>query len=243
MLRIMIVDDNEGMRNVLDKAVKKAGYQVVAKAANGVEALEQLEKAKPDVAFVDVEMPEMDGIETAKRILDVDPKIAIVFATAFEEYRKEAFELYAYDYLMKPFAISRIGETLERIEKQKSGEFPGPIEKVEGEKTVDKLLLQHKDGISLVNQDDIVLIQRENRATAIYTAKEKHLSNETLSELEQRLPTPPFFRAHKSYIINVNHIKRIYPYGRWTYIVKFEGTDMDALLTQERYGILQRFFN
>jgi Response regulator of the LytR/AlgR family len=245
MLRVVIADDNEGMRLVLRKAVEKAGHQVVGEAANGEEAVTVVEAAKPDVLFIDVEMPGTDGVEAARRIQDLNPRVAIVFATAHEEYRKEAFEVYAYDYLMKPFAIERIAETLDRLDQQQQGDVLPPLleKKAEPLRKVDKLLVRHKDGISLVKMEDVVLIQRENRATAIYTATEKHISNETLSELEQRLPSPPFFRAHKSYIINVDHITRIYPYGRWTYIVKFEGTDMDALMTQERYGLLQKYFS
>ena len=246
MLRVLVVDDNAGMRLVLQKAVEKAGHTVVGQADNGEDAVKQVEALRPDVLFIDVEMPGMDGVEAARRIQDIDPKVVIVFATAHEEYRKEAFEIYAYDYLMKPFAIERVAATLERVQQQQQGLITEPIQEKKAapeNSKIEKLLVRHKDGISLVKLEDIVLVQRENRATAIYTATEKHISNETLSELEQRLPSPPFFRAHKSYIINVNHITRIYPYGRWTYIVKFEGTDMDALMTQERYGLLQKYFS
>jgi two-component system LytT family response regulator len=113
-----------------------------------------------------------------------------------------------------------------------------PAAKPKGE----KLLLRHKDGISFIDTKDIILIQRENRATVIYTPGEKHVTSETLSELEQRLPAGRFFRCHKSYIISVERITRIYPYGRWTYIVKLKDTDLDALMTQERYAELQTYF-
>lgn len=243
MLKVVIADDNSGMRNILRKAVEKAGHSVLGEAENGAQAVALVETLRPDVLFIDVEMPEMDGVDAARKIQDIDPRIVIVFATAHEEYRKEAFELYAYDYLTKPFAIQRIGETLGRIQAQRAGtDMPPALEKSSPAIKVDKLLIRGREGMTLLDIDDIVLIQRENRSTAIYTTKDKHISGETLSELEQRLPLPPFFRAHKSYIINVNRITRIYPYGRWTYIVKFEGTDMDALMTQERYSVLQNFF-
>ena len=135
-------------------------------------------------------------------------------------------------------------ETLERMEALAQGKEapPLPAEKQPVVGRTEKLLLRHKDGMSLVNAKDIILIQRENRATVIYTPEEKHVTSETLSELEQRLPLGKFFRCHKSYIVNLERITRIYPYGRWTYIVKLKDTELDALMTQERYTMLQTLF-
>ena len=243
MLNVWIVDDNDGMRLVMRKAVEKAGHNITGEAKSGEEALELLEKSdKPQVIFLDIEMGGMDGVETARRIQDTDPRIAIVFVTAHEEFRKEAFEVYAFDYLVKPFEVERVKTTLERVEDLLSGVVPLPIV-AEPSPRVEKLMLRHKDGISLVDARDIILIQRENRSTVIYTKTDKHVTSETLSEIEQRLPGNKFFRCHKSYIINIERITRIYPYGRWTYIVKLSGTDLDALMTQERYAVLQTMFH
>ena len=120
--------------------------------------------------------------------------------------------------------------------------MPEPVMAPPPQTKSSKLLLRHKDGLSLVDASDIILIQRENRSTVIYTPTEKHVTSETLSELEQRLPADKFFRCHKSYIVNIERITRIYPYGRWTYIVKLKDTDLDALMTQERYAMLQNYF-
>ncbi|MGI6150985.1 MAG: LytR/AlgR family response regulator transcription factor [Christensenellales bacterium] len=242
MLNVMIADDNDGMRLVLRKAIEKAGHKVMAEAKNGGEAVQKAEATRPDVIFMDIEMPDMDGVEAARRIQDIDPRIFLIFATAHEEYRKEAFEVYAFDYLVKPFEVKRVTETLERIENLRSGRMESAIPAPPKPQRSSKLLLRHKDGISLVDAADIILIQRENRSTVIYTPGEKHVTSETLSELEQRLPSDKFFRCHKSYIVNIERITRIYPYGRWTYIVKLKDTDLDALMTQERYVTLQDFF-
>lgn len=242
MLNVLIADDNEGMRLVLRKAVEKAGHRVMAEAASGEEAVQKAEENRPDVIFMDIEMPGMDGVEAARRIQDIDPRIFLIFATAYEEYRKEAFEVYAFDYLVKPFEVKRVEETLERIENLRLGRMEAAIPAPSKPSRSSKLLLRHKDGISLVDAADIILIQRENRSTVIYTPNEKHVTSETLSELEQRLPADKFFRCHKSYIVNIERITRIYPYGRWTYIVKLKGTDLDALMTQERYATLQEYF-
>lgn len=244
MLKVLIADDNEGMRLILRKAVEKAGYSVVGEAVNGSEAVKMTEELHPSVIFMDIEMPEMDGVEAARRVQDIDPRIFIVFATAHEEFRKEAFEVYAFDYLVKPFEIKRVEETLERMLTLSEGKEAPPLPEVKQvvPNRTEKLLLRHKDGMSLVNAKDIILIQRENRSTVIYTPGEKHVTSETLSELEQRLPLGRFFRCHKSYIVNLERITRIYPYGRWTYIVKLKDTELDALMTQERYTMLQTLF-
>ena len=242
MLKVMIADDNDGMRLILKKAVEKSGHAVAGEARGGEEAVRMAEELHPDVIFMDIEMPDIDGVEAARRIQDIDPRIFIIFATAHEEYRKEAFELYAFDYLVKPFEIKRIGETLERIENLRAGKMAEPVEQPKKVPHSSKLLLRHKDGMSLIDANDIILIQRENRSTVIYTPTEKHVTSETLSELEQRLPYDKFFRCHKSYIVNIERITRIYPCGRWTYIVKLKDTDLDALMTQERYAMLQEYF-
>jgi len=242
MLKVMIADDNDGMRIVLKKAVEKAGHSVIAEAVCGKDAVEKAESERPDVIFMDIEMPDMDGVEAARRIQDIDPRIFLIFATAHEEYRKEAFEVYAFDYLVKPFEVKRVTETLDRIANLRAGHMDAAIPASPKPQRSSKLLLRHKDGLSLVDASDIILIQRENRSTVIYTPGEKHVTSETLSELEQRLPSDKFFRCHKSYIVNIERITRIYPYGRWTYIVKLKDTDLDALMTQERYATLQEYF-
>lgn len=242
MLKVMIADDNDGMRLILRKAVEKAGHQIVGEASDGAGAVDMVEEVRPDVIFMDIEMPQLDGVEAARKIQDIDPRIFIIFATAHEEFRKEAFEVYAFDYLVKPFEVKRVGETLERIERLQEGKMPEPVMAPPPQTKSSKLLLRHKDGLSLVDASDIILIQRENRSTVIYTPTEKHVTSETLSELEQRLPADKFFRCHKSYIVNIERITRIYPYGRWTYIVKLKDTDLDALMTQERYAMLQNYF-
>ena len=107
--RVLIADDEAGMRLLLRKAIEKhPGFAVCAQAQNGEEALELFEKQRPDVVFLDVEMPVLDGIETARRLQDTSPDTPIVFVTAHEAYRSEAFEVYAADYLVKPFSIERL---------------------------------------------------------------------------------------------------------------------------------------
>ncbi|HEX2946729.1 MAG TPA: LytTR family DNA-binding domain-containing protein, partial [Clostridia bacterium] len=171
-------------------------------------------------------------------------KTIFIFATAHEEYMSDAFELYSFDYLLKPFKIERIKQTLSRIKDiGQVWETSRMNDIFRHEKGLDKLMIRNKEGISLVDLKDIIIIEREERSTVLYTKSDKYVTSEGLSEIEERLDRTLFFRSHKSYIINISMISRIEPYGRWTYMVKFKNSDKDALLTYERYGVLEKFFS
>ena len=115
-IRILIADDAPGMRTVMRKLAEKAeGYELVGEAENGVQLIELYDQTRPDVVLMDVEMPEMTGIECAKVIQDRNPRTILVFATAHEQYMRSAFEVYAFDYLVKPFKLERAMNTLSRI--------------------------------------------------------------------------------------------------------------------------------
>ncbi len=243
-LKVVICDDEEGMRLVLKKAIEKVdGFEIVGEAMDGEASLEIIDSLRPDIVFIDVDMPKLTGIECAKKVLDINPKIIIIFATAHEEYMSEAFSVYAFDYLVKPFKIERIFQTLNRIKATNKEHDEKAINKIiRHEKGLDKIMLKSKEGISLINMKDIILIQREDRSTVIYTKDSSYVTSDNLTELEDRLDNAQFFRCHKSYIINLSMINKIYPYGRWTYTVKLLGTDKDALLTHEKYEDLKVIF-
>lgn len=232
------------MRLVLRKAMEKSGgFMIAGEAEDGAAALRLFEDARPGVVFLDVEMPVMTGVECAKRITDIDPKTIIVFATAHQEYMPEAFEVYAFDYLVKPFKINRLEQTLDRIksiEDVKQNVYDK--EQIKSVNTPKKLMIKNKEGINLVDMNEIILVQREDRTTVIYTLQDRYTTSDGLSELEEKLDDNIFFRCHKSYIININFIIKIYPYGRWTYIIKLKGTEKDALLTREGYEKLEKLF-
>lgn len=104
-------------------------------------------------------------------------------------------------------------------------------------------MLKHREGVSFVDVKDILLVQREDRSTVMYTEDGgRYVLPDTLSEMEERLNPELFFRCHKSYIVNLERIRDITPYGRWTYIIRLEGTEHDALITHEKYEELEKRF-
>ena len=121
-IRILIADDDAGMRLVMRRLVEQAeGYELVGEAADGAELLRLYDALRPEVVLMDVEMPEMTGVECARAIQDRDPRTVLVFATAHEEYMASAFEVYAFDYLVKPFRVERALQTLSRIRERLCG--------------------------------------------------------------------------------------------------------------------------
>ena len=247
-IRVLIADDEPGMRLILRKMIDRVeGYELVGEAADGAELMDKFTVLRPQVVFLDVDMPVMNGVACANQIQDEDPSCVLIFATAHEEYRSDAFAVYAFDYLLKPFKMERVIETLTRIRERMQFMRARPaVEKKdvpERVKPQGRMMLKHRDGVSFINMADILLVQREERATVIYTADGKsYATSDTLGETEARLDPQVFFRCHRSYIINLNRIHDITPYGRWTYVVRLDGTDRDALITQEKYEELEELF-
>lgn len=234
------------MRMVVRKLIERADdYALVGEAENGEELLALFEKTRPEVVFMDVEMPGMSGVECARLIQDKNPKTIMVFVTAHEEYMADAFEVYAFDYLLKPFRLERAMHTLDLIRqrlRESAGAQDAPQKPVRFNAPA-RIMLRHREGVSFVDLNDILLVQREERTTVVYVADGgRFVTGDTLGEMEERLPEGMFFRTHKSYIVNINHIESISPYGRWTYIVKLRGTKQDALITHERFEELQTRF-
>lgn len=244
-LKVFIGDDEEGMRMVLRKAIEKIeGFKLVGEAEDGEAVLSFMDKCHPEIIFLDVEMPKLSGIECAKKIMDINPRTIIIFATAHEMYMSDAFQLYAFDYIIKPFKLDRIYQTLNRVKALKEEENVQDIHKIiRHEKGLEKILIKNKEGISFIDMKDIIIIQREDRNTVIYTIDSSYSTSEGMSELEERLDKTQFFRSHKSYIVNLSMINKIYPYGRWTYVIKLKNTDKDALLTHDRYEVLKEIFS
>ena len=247
-IRVLIADDEPGMRLILRKMIDRVeGYELVGEAADGAELMDKFTVLRPQVVFLDVDMPVMNGVACANQIQDEDPSCVLIFATAHEEYRSDAFAVYAFDYLLKPFKMERVIETLTRIRERlhfmhvrPSLEKPPVKDRI---KPQGRMMIKHRDGVSFINMDDILLVQREERSTVIYTADGKsYATSDTLGETEAKLDPQVFFRCHRSYIINLNRIHDITPYGRWTYVVRLDGTDRDALITQEKYEELEQLF-
>lgn len=243
MIKVMIVEDEERIRHILKVMIEKIeDYEVAAEADTFAKALSAFSIYHPEVVFVDVDLNGDSGLECARVMVNLNPKLKVIFATAHSEYMASAFEIYAFDYLVKPFNMERVHQTLKRIRDSitDSGQMVSPSpQSVEGSQN--KLMIKGKEQILFVDKDEIVMIERSGNATQIITKEETYRSNVSLTDLEAMLPGE-FMRSHKSYIINTGKISKIEPYGRWSYVVKFKGFSETALLTAQKYEELKERF-
>lgn len=244
-IKVLLVDDEPGIRLLLHKMISKTdGFEVVGECDTMTEAIKLFSTLKPEVVFLDIEIKGTSGLECAKIISDLEPKTKIIFATAHAQYMSEAFEVYAFDYLVKPFNMERVNQTLERVKmlslKEEKQEEMDQI--VKYEKGLAKLLVKGKESMSFIDIKEIILVQRENSSTVIYTKQDTFTTSASLGDIEAKLDPDQFIRSHKSYLINLSQITKIEPYGRWTYIVKFKDIDRDALITGEKYEDIKNRF-
>ncbi len=243
-IKVLLVEDEPGIRLLLTKIIEKNNdFKVVGECDCITDAITLFTKLKPEVVFLDIEIRGSSGIDCAKIIADLEPKTKVIFATAHAEYMSNAFEVYAFDYLVKPFNVERVSHTLERI---RALSIPNKIEGMDKiikyEKGLEKIFVKGKESMSLVDIQDIILVQRENSSTVIYTTYDTFTTSASLGDVEDKLDPECFMRSHKSYIINISQITKIIPYGRWTYIIKFKGIKETALITQDKYEELKNRF-
>ncbi|BCN29126.1 LytR/AlgR family response regulator transcription factor [Anaeromicropila herbilytica] len=243
-IKVLLVEDEDGIRLLLRKIIERnEGFEIVGESDNLADAVSVFTKTKADVVFLDIEIHGTSGLDCAKIIADLDPKTKIIFATAHPEYRSDAFEVYAFDYIMKPFNVERVNHTLDRIKSLTEPEHNDHLDKIiKFEKGLERLLVKGKESMSFVDIKDIILVQRENSNTVIYTKHDSFTTSASLSDIEVKLDEEQFLRSHKSYLINISQIKKIEPYGRWTYIVTFKDIDKDALMTSEKYEDIKKRF-
>lgn len=243
-IKVILIEDESGIRKLLRKIIERnEGFEVAGESDNLADAIALFRRTKAEVVFLDIEMNGASGLDCAKIIEDLEPKTKIIFATAHSEYMSDAFELYAFDYLVKPFNVERVNHTLDRIRSFSENMKHDDLDKiVKYERGLDKLLVKGKESISFVDIKDIILVQRENSSTVIYTRQDSFITSAGLGDIESKLDPEQFMRSHKSYLINISQIKKIEPYGRWTYIVNFKDLDKDALMTAEKYEEIKKRF-
>jgi len=239
MIKIMLVEDEPNIRLILKKLISKQdGFEVVSEAGTFAEAIQEFTKYKPEVVFVDIDLNGESGLECAKAMVEIKPKVKIIFATAHSEYMANAFEIYAFDYLVKPFNMERVVKTLSKIKD--SIQTNVREQSVDGDS--ERLLIKGRDQICFIDKREIILVERADSATSIVTRDETFRTSVSLGDIEGKLSGSCFMRCHKSYIINTSMISKIEAYGRWTYVVKFRGTDATALITSQKYEELKERF-
>lgn len=228
-MRVGLVDDRFIDLDKLNGIV--AGIpevEVIFSTLSAEEAYEQIKKQTIDLLIADIEMPNLSGYELADIIHSHALNISVIFVTASSGYAVHAFELNVHDYIMKPYQKDRLVKSVERLlEKSRSSEMVG------------RLYLKQKNEIHIIQKQDIIFIERSGRSTTIYTKTGQIKTYQTLNELEGELRERDFLRSHRSFIINIHHVKNFSLYAKNSYIVTFEGMEEQAMITKEKVDFLQ----
>ncbi|MGC2367796.1 MAG: LytTR family DNA-binding domain-containing protein [Candidatus Sulfotelmatobacter sp.] len=234
-LSAVIVDDEQLARDELAFLLKSDGdVNVVAQGKNGLEAVSLIKEHNPDLVFLDVQMPGLDGFGVIKKLLDKKiPLPKIVFATAFDQYAVKAFEVNAVDYLLKPFDKKRVAQAVQKARLQQETEsLPGEkidtlMRMLQAPKTQStKILLKAVGRMFLVDQREICYAWIEEGVISVVTAgpsgMEGHSNCRTLEELLSSLDPGLFWRAHRSYLVNINRIREVVPWFKSSYQLRMD---------------------
>lgn len=237
-LTAIVVDDEQLAREELCFLLEqRGGVEVIGQAGNGVEALTTIERLKPDVVFLDVQMPGLTGFEVARRVVERQVPTNLIFVTAFDRHAIEAFEVNAVDYLLKPVEASRLDQAVQRAERRISTDRPA-LSQVGGlndqllkivqlvaqkEGRREQLAIKVGERFQLVQAEDIIYASLADDTIQIVTSQVAGTSNyRTLDELQARLDPAVFWRVHRSHLVNINKIKEIVPWFSRNYILRMK---------------------
>ncbi|GAA0182375.1 response regulator transcription factor [Clostridium sediminicola] len=224
MISVVLVDDERPSLEELEYIISKSSFaKIVGKFTNSIEAIEFVKIEEPDLVFLDINMPELGGMEFAEEIIKLNLKTDIIFATAYDKYAMSAFDKDAVDYILKPYEDDRVFRALRKV-KSRNKNFVKRQINVSGEK-LNKIPIWKGEKIIFVNVEDILYCKVEEREVSIHTLKEKYFFNDTLSKLEEKLPKETFFRTHRSYLVNLSKILEVSPYFNHTLVIKLEGSN------------------
>lgn len=229
-IKVLIAEDEQPIRQLLESYLSLfPGVEIAGRADNGREVLALIDQARPLAVFLDIEMPDLDGLTTAAKIKERHPDIFIVFVTAYARYAAEAFQLDAVDYLIKPFTRDSVSKAMAKIERLLALKTSA----MAGGRPEARLVIKNGHEIFFINHQDILFIEKELRKSIIHTENMRYSTNEPLNILEKKIGTD-FFRCHKSFIINLNKIQKIAPIAERIYKVYFFNYSCQVTMTREK---------
>ena len=234
-IRAMIVDDEELARQVVrEMLLNHPEIDVVAECANGFEAVKAAGELNPDLVFLDVQMPKLDGFEVLELI---GPEIAVVFVTAYDQYALRAFEVHAVDYLLKPFDAARFEAALGRA-KERLGHkvVPSPLALSSAARPaaeyMERIVVRDGAKVDIIPCDRLEYAEAQDDYVLLRSQGRNHLKQETISNLESSLDPQRFVRIHRSYIVNLERVAKIEPYTKDSRVaVLHDGTKLPVSRT------------
>jgi len=218
-IKVIIVDDEKLARDIVKKHIESfSNLEYAGECSNGFEALKMINEIKPDIVFLDIQMPKINGFEMLE-LLENPP--VIIFSTAYDQYALKAFEVNATDYILKPFNTQRFNEAIEKAfaalkNKQK---FNENVEKLVRHndtqtETLNRIVVKKNQKINIIPVENVNYLEAQDDYVMIHTLDEKFLKQKTMKYFETHLPIDSFVRIHRSYILNINFMKQIELYEK-----------------------------
>lgn len=217
MLKAIIVEDEYLAREELSYLIKTySDIEVISSFDDGLEAFKYLQSNSVDIVFLDINIPSIDGMMLARNIHQFAQRPHIVFTTAYKEHALEAFDLEAFDYLLKPLDEKRVQRLLAKLEDHANSLLP-----TEGiHETAGTINLLRDNRIRIMPINEIIYAEANEKRTEVHTENGTYIANCNISELMTKLPTREFFRSHRSYCVNLKRIEEIIPWMNSTYLLK-----------------------
>jgi two-component system, LytTR family, response regulator len=249
-ITVLIVDDETLARALIAELLKKfPEFQIIGECSDGKDALKFLQRKSPDLIFLDVQMPGIDGLTLLEELNDIGLP-AIIFVTAYDQYAIRAFDFHAIDYLLKPFSQSRFEKALLRAKEHilehppsddiKQQQISSLLENYRNKAApLKRLFLKDRGKIVLLNPETINWIEADDKYIRLYTSEKKYLIRQTLNAVEAELDPSLFARVHRSYIVNLTRIQELHPMFNGEYVLVLN--DETKLTLSRNYR--DRFFD
>ena len=239
-MRTLIVDDEAPARERLKRLLADVkGVELVGEAEDGIQAVEAIEKEKPDLVLLDIQMPGLDGFGVIEALEDPPP---IIFVTAYDEYAIRAFEVNALDYLLKPFSRQRLEKAIRRAQEALNEEdsfmarFGPLLENLAAQgRHLTRLAIRDRDRIRVLDANEVDWIGVEDEQVVVHVGDQAYPIRRTLAELEARLDPGTFFRAHRSVIVSLDRVQEIIHWFKGSHKLRLTtGIEVDLSRTQAR---------
>ena len=220
-IRALIVDDEDLARQIIREMLQAhSEVEISGECSNGFDAVKMVAELKPDLLFLDIQMPKLDGFEVLELIGN---DIAVIFATAYEEHALRAFEFHAVDYLLKPFRADRFEAALERAKERTGKKMPVTAEQLSAAARMpgayaERIVVRDGTRVEIIPVEKLDYAEAQDDYIGLRSQGKTYLKQQTISSLEAALNPKHFVRIHRSYLVNLERVRRLEPYGRDTHL-------------------------
>jgi two-component system LytT family response regulator len=216
MLTTFVVDDEPLARRRLAALIADVPWaEQIGEASDGVTAVEAIERHRPAAVFLDIQLPELSGLEVVERLRTLPQPPLVIFTTAYDDYAVTAFELQALDYLLKPFSARRFLTALERARQAPARDSPGALDRARNllvrreAMLLDRIFVREASAVVPLPLNQVERIEAQDDYVLVHALRRNYLISLRIGDLENRLPHPPFIRVHRSHIVNLDHVERM----------------------------------